>query len=54
MVYSKKELTYERQIIDLLRDLKQLGIPYKDVESDFERHEDVSTSFVKYVKDFFN
>ena len=54
VVYSKKELTYERQIIDLLRDLKQLGIPYKDVESDFERHEDVSTPFVKYVKDFFN
>ena len=26
----------------------------KWVESDFERHEDVSTPFVKYVKDYFN
>lgn len=52
--YSKKELTYERQIIDLMHDLKQYKIPFRDVESDFEKHEDVSYPFVDYVKDYFN
>lgn len=51
--YSKKELTYERQIIDLLRDLKDNNIPFKDVESDFEKHEDVAGPFVQYVSDYF-
>ena len=51
--YSKKELTYERQIIDLLRDLKENNIPFVDVESDFEKHEDVAGPFVEYVKDYF-
>lgn len=51
--YSKKELTYERQIVDLLRDLKDNNIPFEDVESDFEKHEDVAGPFVKYVNDYF-
>lgn len=51
--YSKKELTYERQIIDLLRDLKDNNIPFEDIESDFEKHEDVAGPFVKYVNDYF-
>ena len=52
--YSKKELTYERQIIDLLHDLKQNNIPFKDIESDFEKHEDVALPFVNYVNNHFN
>ena len=52
--YSKKELTYERQIIDLLHDLKQYNIPFIDVESDFEKHEDVAFPFVSYVNNHFN
>ena len=52
--YSKKELTYERQIIDLLHDLEKFRIPFKDVESDFEKHDDVSKPFVAYVKDYLN
>lgn len=51
--YSKKELTYERQIVDLLRDLKENNIPFKDVESDFVKHEDVAGPFVKYVNEYF-
>lgn len=50
--YSKKELTYERQIIDLLHDLKENEVPYEDVESDFEKHELVAGPFVKYVNDY--
>lgn len=51
--YSKKELTYERQIVDLLQDLKDNNIPFEDVESDFEKHEDVAGPFVQYVNDYF-
>ena len=51
--YSKKELTYERQIIDLLHDLKQYNIPFEDVESDFEKHEDVGKPFANYVINYF-
>lgn len=47
--YSKKELTYERQIIDLLNDLAKYQIPFFDIESDFEKHEDVAYPFVDYV-----
>ena len=52
--YSKKEKTYERQIIDLLHDLEQYQIPFKDAESNFEKHEDVAYPFVDYVKEYFN
>lgn len=52
--YSKKELTYERQIIDLLCDLREFQIPYKDVESDFEKHEDVACPFADYVNEQFD
>lgn len=52
--YSKKEKTYERQIIDLLHDLEQYQIPFRDAESDFEKHEDVAYPFVDYVKEYFN
>ena len=47
--YSKKELTYERQIVDLLHDLDTYGIPHLKIESDFEKHEDVASPFVQYV-----
>ena len=52
--YSRKELTYERQIIDLLHDLKEFEIPFRDVEADFDKHEDVAKPFVDYVISFFN
>lgn len=50
--YSKKELTYERQIINLIQDLKDNNILFEDVESDFEKHEDVAGPFVEYVNDY--
>ena len=48
--YSKKELTYERQIVDLMAKLKECNIPFYDVESDFENHEDVGRPFLAYLK----
>lgn len=54
VIYSKKELTYERQILDLLHDLKEYSIQFENIESDFEKHEDVSGPFVNYVKNFLN
>ena len=47
--YSKKELTYERQIIDLLAKLKECNIPFYEIESDFENHEDVGKPFLAYM-----
>ena len=52
--YSKKELTYERQIVDLLDKLKECHIPCVEKEDFFEKHEDVGFSFMKYVVSFFN
>lgn len=54
VLYSKKELTYERQIVDLLKDLEANHIPYLDVERFFENHDEVSAPFVEYVKEFFS
>lgn len=48
--YSKKELTYERQIIDLLAKLKSCNIPFCDIESDFVEHDEVGAPFLKYLK----
>ena len=52
--YSKKELTYQRQIVDLLNKLKECHIPYVEKEEFFEKHEDVGYTFMKYVESFFN
>ena len=54
VLYSKKELTYERQIVDLLKDLETNHVPYLDIERFFENHDDVSGPFVEYVKEFFS
>lgn len=47
--YSKKELTYERQIVDLLSKLKECDIPFCDVEAYFETHEEVGKPFLAYL-----
>lgn len=54
VIYSKKELTYQRQIIDLLEKLHQCHIPTKDIEMQFEKHEEVGKPFIQYVLSYFN
>lgn len=50
VVYSKKELTYERQIIDLLKSLTDANIPIIEKEYDFEDHDEIGVYFGKYMK----
>ena len=54
ILYSKKEKTYERQIVDLLAKLNECGVPYKEKEEYFTNHSDVGKYFIPYVKEFFN
>lgn len=49
ILYSKRELTYERQIIDLLAKARECGIPFLEIEEQFENHEDVGYPFLSYV-----
>lgn len=53
VLYSKKELTYERQIIDLLRDLRKNNIPTVEIEEFFDNHEDVGRPFLNYLLKYF-
>ena len=54
VIYSKKELTYQRQIIDLLEKLHLCNIPTKDIEMHFETHDDVGKPFIQYVLSIFH
>lgn len=53
VLYSKKELTYERQVVDLLAKANECHIPVVDVEESFAHHEDVGAVFLSYLKNFF-
>lgn len=49
VLYSKKELTYQRQIVDLLAKLKECRYKYIEIEEQFIRHDDVGYSFLNYL-----
>ena len=52
IIYSKKDLTYERQLIDLLHQLASNNYNYYEIESDYERHEDIGRPFLKYLREY--
>lgn len=49
VVYSKKELTYQRQIFDLINKLQECKISMKDIDLQFENQEDVGMPFLQFV-----
>lgn len=49
VVYSKKELTYQRQIVDLINKLQECKISMKDIDLQFENQEDVGMPFLQFV-----
>ncbi len=49
ILYSKKDLTYERQIIDLLHQLKECNYVFEEKEVFYEKHEQVGEFFLKYL-----
>lgn len=49
ILYSKLELTYQRQIVDLLCKLKECNIKTIEIERPFEKHEDVGKYFLPYL-----
>lgn len=53
ILYSKKELTYERQIKDLLLRLEGSRFPTILVEETFEDHSEVGKYFGPYLKKLF-
>lgn len=52
LIYSKKDLTYERQLIDLLHQLTLNHYSFSELESDYERHEDIGRPFLKYLRNY--
>lgn len=54
VLYSKKDLTYERHIVDLLQSLKLNNIKYLEKEEAFETHQDVGFPFLAYLQAFFS
>ena len=53
LVYSKYEHTYEDDIVDLLKKLKECHYSVIEKEYDFLNHNDVGIYFKKYINDFF-
>ena len=49
LFYSTKELTYERQIAPLIKDLDELKFPYNKTVNDFPKHDDVGIFFPEYL-----
>lgn len=49
LFYSTKELTYERQIAPLIKDLEELQYPYTKTVNDFPKHDDVGIFFPEYL-----
>ena len=54
LIYSVNELTYQRQIVDLLRDLKHNKYNFVEKVCYFKKHEEISTEFIPYIKKYFN
>ena len=54
ILYSKNELTYERQIVDLLAQARKCDISVVEIEESFQDHDDVGKYFLPYVKRFFH
>lgn len=52
LLYSKKDLTYERQIVDLIKDLKANNLRFIEKEEFFEKHSDVGYPFLAYLRNF--
>lgn len=53
VLYSKKEKTYERQIVDLLAKLRECNITTIEQEEFFDRHECVGPPFLAYMRKYF-
>ena len=50
LLYSKNELTYERQIVDLINKLNECKYPYTEILETFEEHEEVGIPFLNLIK----
>lgn len=53
LFYSKNELTYERQIIDLIKKLRENNIRVIEKVETFNNHEDVGYFFLPYLQSYF-
>lgn len=51
IVYSKLDLTYERQLVDLMNCLKKNNINYIEKEYFFEKHDDIGIYFIEYLNE---
>ncbi len=52
LLYSKKDRTYERQLIDLIKKLKICQYSFVEIEEFFENHDDVGKPFLNYMRKF--
>lgn len=48
-IYSEKELTYQRQIIDLNKKMNECNMKHENIILDFENHDDVGIHFLQYI-----
>lgn len=53
MVYSKKDLTYERQLVDMLAELERDGYTVIEKEETYEKHADIGVPFLNYMLNYF-
>ena len=49
LFYSRCELTYERQIVPLINDLKKYKYQFEEEICDFPKHDDVGLFFPSYL-----
>lgn len=53
VVYSKKDKTYERQLVDMLSELEHDGYTVVEKEETYEKHADIGVPFLKYMLNYF-
>lgn len=53
LIYSKNELTYERQIIPHMEVLNACGYNLVEKVENFETHDEIGTYFPRHVKKWF-
>ena len=52
LIYSKKEPTYEKHTVDLLKQLKECRYTVVEKEYEFANHDDVGIYFKQYLSDY--
>lgn len=53
LIYSTEEVTFTKETVDLLKQIKSCNIPFKEKIFDFREHDMIGPVFISYLQDYF-